>query len=624
MAVIRIEFFDTWREGYAGAEVHIKLAGTSTNADIFLDEELTDAADNPQTLLSQEINERQYGKFEAPIYTAQSYELWVDGVNQTGVIRPPLTTLDEEDASEALVTSSAGTEAHTLEDIVARSVHVDDFGEFLDVSDPTASASTNNDTLTAAINAVSADGGYVELPAGTFQFEGVELASNVRLRGKGRGVTILQSQEGAVVIEYTGNGAGLADLTLDGVLLTASSVGVYMKAIDNTVHERVTIKRFATGIYCQGAHGSYWPDLHIEGCTINAKLFGDTDGDDGGDVFTDNYWAGKCIESVSVGLDLEYIDAIVAHNTFRLGFEDNALVAVKIRGARYTDFEGSWWTNNGTNFDVDDFTPDGSFEDDNTILGLWVTNFRIEDGDFAYAGRLEDVVFERGSITGECTVTLTTPTNPVLLRDVVEGPDVTLAGTATKWIRWTSTDHGSSFGQTTNNTATKAWSIALEPGQRCMLLGMVVGVGRNVDESGEYLIAVSARKPPSTLAYDTQTANFTAGLTITGGTSGATALIVSDADGGATGTLELREIVGAFVDNEIITDSSTGSATVNGTLTAVSCELLGSVTSLRAAREDDSDWDATFVASASEIELKVTGDTSKTVDWTVHVDVVKS
>jgi len=74
-----------------------------------------------------------------------------------------------------------------------------------------------------------------------------------------------------------------------------------------------------------------------------------------------------------------------------------------------------------------------------------------------------------------------------------------------------------------------------------------------------------------TLAYDAQTANFTAGKILTGGTSGATAIILSDADGGATGTLTLGNISGVFVDNETITDNNgtPGSATVNGTLTYV-------------------------------------------------------
>lgn len=68
------------------------------------------------------------------------------------------------------------------------------------------------------------------------------------------------------------------------------------------------------------------------------------------------------------------------------------------------------------------------------------------------------------------------------------------------------------------------------------------------------------------LAYDGQSGNFTAGLVLTGTTSGATGLIEADVDGGTTGTLTLSGVVGTFVDNEAITDSSTGAAVVNGNL----------------------------------------------------------
>lgn len=78
-----------------------------------------------------------------------------------------------------------------------------------------------------------------------------------------------------------------------------------------------------------------------------------------------------------------------------------------------------------------------------------------------------------------------------------------------------------------------------------------------------------------TLAYDAQTGNFTVGLKITGATSGATAIILQDSDSGATGTLTLGSITGTFQDNEIITDTSTGSATVNGTLTYTATEISG-------------------------------------------------
>ena len=73
--------------------------------------------------------------------------------------------------------------------------------------------------------------------------------------------------------------------------------------------------------------------------------------------------------------------------------------------------------------------------------------------------------------------------------------------------------------------------------------------------------------PLITLAYDAQSANFTAGKQLTGGTSEATATIMKDTDAGSTGTLTLSNVSGTFQDNETITDdnSSPGSATVNGT-----------------------------------------------------------
>ena len=69
-----------------------------------------------------------------------------------------------------------------------------------------------------------------------------------------------------------------------------------------------------------------------------------------------------------------------------------------------------------------------------------------------------------------------------------------------------------------------------------------------------------------TLDYDGQTGDFTVGDKVTGGTSGATAIILEDDDGGATGTLTLGNISGTFQNNEAITDPSGGDAVVNGVL----------------------------------------------------------
>lgn len=98
---------------------------------------------------------------------------------------------------------------------------------------------------------------------------------------------------------------------------------------------------------------------------------------------------------------------------------------------------------------------------------------------------------------------------------------------------------------------------------------------------------VSRVGPLNTLPFDGQTGNFTTGLTITGGTSGATAVIISQVDAGATGTLTLDQISGTFLDNETITDSGSGSATVNRTFASLLTDgvwtgaTLGSQTALK-------------------------------------------
>ena len=67
------------------------------------------------------------------------------------------------------------------------------------------------------------------------------------------------------------------------------------------------------------------------------------------------------------------------------------------------------------------------------------------------------------------------------------------------------------------------------------------------------------------LYYDTQTGNFTAGLTVTGA-GGSTGLIKGDNDSSDQGFLTLINPTGDFVAEEALTDSSTGAAVVASTL----------------------------------------------------------
>lgn len=86
------------------------------------------------------------------------------------------------------------------------------------------------------------------------------------------------------------------------------------------------------------------------------------------------------------------------------------------------------------------------------------------------------------------------------------------------------------------------------------------------------------------LAFDAETADFTVGQTVTGGTSGASAEILGIAKTSATaGTLKIGAITsGPFQDNETITDGASGSATSNipsGTSTASTVTVTGVATS---------------------------------------------
>lgn len=103
-----------------------------------------------------------------------------------------------------------------------------------------------------------------------------------------------------------------------------------------------------------------------------------------------------------------------------------------------------------------------------------------------------------------------------------------------------------------------------------LLLWLDAGSGVTYDKTTKLVSAWTDRGTARTLAYDAQSGNFTAGLIVTGGTSGATATLHSDTDAGTTGVLVLTDVVGTFVDNEAITDSSTGAAVVNGSPAALS------------------------------------------------------
>ena len=79
----------------------------------------------------------------------------------------------------------------------------------------------------------------------------------------------------------------------------------------------------------------------------------------------------------------------------------------------------------------------------------------------------------------------------------------------------------------------------------------------------------------SVMLFDTQTAAFNIGATVTGGTSNARAEIIAVDDWGTTGLLTLSNVIGTFQDAEALTDDGAvpGGAAVNGTIGAAAMNI---------------------------------------------------
>lgn len=614
--------FDIWQPDYANAEVEIIVAGTTdTLASVYTDEALTVAADNPQTLLQYEADGINYGKFSAPLYTGQAHYLRINSTDETGIFRPAITDLDGEDISAA--EASPGTIARPLDDILGDVVWAENYGVF------TASASGNTTILTDAIGAASTrGGGDVLLPEGTIAFNQISLPANVRLRGVGRGVTVLQSQAAGKVVTVTGDAAGFAALTLDGVNLQSGSVGVYAVGKNELRFDDVCVKRFETGIEQRGAARNHWHDLYVENCTSGVLARGDLDtgNGSGGAEFRGNQWiGGRVTYCTTVGVEFRYVDKKVESNEIAgVGFENNTGTALKINGARLTRTPGCWYAGNTTDIAMQDGS-DTSKADENEVIGFQHVGGYVNGGNSTFTGRCEAVVFDGIDFYGSPTLTLATMRNNIIATDCVEDSTVTLTGAdAVRWLR-----QARSLGQrpgatvvTTDATVTPGFRMTMDYGSAAMLRATVVARQRNGTGYAVYHFAQGANRPGSTLAYQTQTANFTVGDVITGATSGARARVIADSDSGSTGTLTLKDITKEFVNGETITGATSGSAVVNGTLSHQNAALLGSQTEIQTAVEDDSTWAAAFAVSGGEVRVNVTGAASKTVEWSVHVDAV--
>jgi hypothetical protein len=136
----------------------------------------------------------------------------------------------------------------------------------------------------------------------------------------------------------------------------------------------------------------------------------------------------------------------------------------------------------------------------------------------------------------------------------------------------------STLGDVVSNLTSGEWSSVQFATTGGVFLDLVNGSDDKLIYDGTTFYPIND-EDLSALNYDGGTLAFTAGQTVTGGTSGASAVIIKVVGTTASGVLWLGAVTGGpFQDNEAIT-SSGGAALVNGTISVLFNKITGVATS---------------------------------------------
>ncbi|MEY4300597.1 MAG: Pectate lyase superfamily protein [Verrucomicrobiota bacterium] len=617
----RVAEFDIWRPSYGGAVVSIYRAGTTELLPVFLDPALTIAAANPQTLLTILGSGLAYGRWAQPVYVGASYQLSIDGSVQTGVERPALTNLIEVDASAALVTPTNGTAPIALRNLAAFVVRAESHGRLGGIA-------VDNDVILAAAigEAAAAGGGEVWLPAGNFPHTIGQIPQNVVLRGRGRGVTVLRSNEAQAVWTIAGNSAGFRDLTLDGVNLIANSIGIYSVGRADVVLDNVEVKRFATGWLSKGGDRARWRQLFLSNCNVGAEVRGDSDTattNTGGPARSLSWDGGKVDLCTTAGVILSFEDRLCEGISIsHVDWLSNPSAALRLNGARDVQVTGGRFEGNSTNLALADDS-DTAQVSNNTVKQVEVRGARFVGGQSRFDGFCERIRFIGCLFEGH-DFRLSIPLNPIVLEDCSEDANTTATGATEKLLRSALAKRGEVPGVTTDATWTTAWSMSLVPGDLVRLRARILGRQRNGTYrlSGE--IVGTASRAPAELAFNTAVGTLAIGSIVSGVTSGASARIVGATQAGSTGTLQVRDVKGAFLTSETINTSAGQSARCTSPLSdpAVTVDPTH-VAKVTPAPQDDAAWDYAINGSTPLVRVQVKGNTGLVIEWLVEVDVLR-
>lgn len=160
-----------------------------------------------------------------------------------------------------------------------------------------------------------------------------------------------------------------------------------------------------------------------------------------------------------------------------------------------------------------------------------------------------------------------------------------------------------------------------------MIEAKAVGRQRDGETLGIFWEMAGAYRPAATLPFQSATGTFTVGLILLGATSEASARIVKVDQTGANGTLSIRDIVGTFIVGEVVADTSTGSGRFQGSIGYSDSALdAGGSQHVRGPHTTGTwvhPWVVEITVLGSLLQVMVTGEVAKIVEWSVEVSALE-
>jgi hypothetical protein len=265
---------------------------------------------------------------------------------------------------------------------------------------------------------------------------------------------------------------------------------------------------------------------------------------------------------------------------------------------------------------------------DTTLDDRQVTGLRWDGGSISGANALmkfdglcENVVF-LGTSIADAQLQMNLPSTPILLEDCFES-GTTVTGDTTKLERYTRDQKGTVFGLTSSATSVVAWTREMEPNEVVVFTATAAVEQLNGSEYAAFKVAQAARGAPLTLNFINMVAAFTPGNTISGQTSGASAIVTTHTATGAIGHITGARVEGVFVTGEQIKEvSGSGQAQVNGPAVPGNAALVGSLATIYAGRSTAAMNSAgvSFDVTGDLCRLLLTGISGFTLNWSVNVE----